>query len=310
VMILPYIDEVKLYGSISEASEKFSADAFTPYHVAGATPAAAGRTFCVTTTSGGKTISRHFAAVQLDEIACPSYSGIPTVAAAQYKGTDQLAAGAGIPPAAYGFPEGSGSLGSPPQLAAITNYLALSATHFPLMQYGPEPNLAATTEVPREAETPNGMIVPGTGLNFKACTDGTSKTLMLCETIEPAMNCWYDGTTTWTTAINPNTVGADPPNREVSPSNPKGFWQVPVGCTTALQVGPSPNSEQVYSPALVGYGANPRAISWGPSSNHAGGVVVHGMIDTSARNINPDIDPTVYIRLITIAGGEPDAIAD
>ena len=104
-------------------------------------------------------------------------------------------------------------MGQPARLATITNYVALAATHFPCMQYGPVDKLAATTTIPADADAPNGMIVPGTGLNVNACTDGTSKTLILCETIEPAMNCWYDGTTAWTTAINPNSMAEHAPGQ-------------------------------------------------------------------------------------------------
>jgi hypothetical protein len=39
-------------------------------------------------------------------------------------------------------------------------------------------------------------------------------------------------------------------------------------------------------------------------------VVVHGAVDGSVHNITPDIDPTVYMRLITIAGGEPELMPD
>ncbi|HEX4146524.1 MAG TPA: DUF1559 domain-containing protein [Pirellulales bacterium] len=310
VRIVPYMDEMPLYGAISQASEKFTADAFTPYNVAGISGSThVGRTFSVAMASGGATITRHFAAVQLDELACPSYAGTRTVAPSTYTG--KLA---GNPPAAYGYPAGSANLGSPAQRAAITNYVALSATHFPCMQYGSEPNLAATTDIPAGAEAPNGMIVPGNSfhrLGMGACTDGTSMTLMLCETIEPAMNCWYDGTTTWTTAINPNSVGSFPPSKAVDPStNPLGFWQVPAGSSTALQVGPAPDKTIAYSPALAGYCATPQVISWGPSSNHSGGVVVHGAVDGSVHVIRPDIDPTVYMHLITIAGGEADLLPD
>jgi hypothetical protein len=189
-------------------------------------------------------------------------------------------------------------LGSPPRLAAITNYVALSATHFTLMQYGLTPKLAATTEIPSGAEPPNGLIVPGTGLNIKSVKDGTSKTLVICETIEPAVNCWYDGTTTWTTGLDPNTIAEFPPEKV------DGFWTVTTGGRTALNVGPAPVTTTFYCPALPGYCARPRAIAWGPSSNHAGGVVMHAAVDASVHNITTDIDPTVYARLITIAGGE------
>jgi Protein of unknown function (DUF1559) len=266
-----------------------------------------GRKFSLPLASGGKTILRHFATIQLDEVACPSYSGSPTVAPSQYTGTP-----AGNPPAAYGY-LGAKTLGSPPALAAITNYLALSATHFPMMQYAPELNLAATTDIPKEAEAPNGMIVPGTGLNLKACTDGTSHTLMLCETIEPAMNCWYDGTTAWTTGMNPNSVGDYPPSKAVdAATNPSGYWIVPTGGTTALNVGPSPNTTIAYSPALDGYCASPQVISWGPSSGHSGGRIVHLAADGSVHAVvwDPETYPWVYMHYITRAGREPFPVPD
>ena len=119
------------------------------------------------------------------------------------------------------------------------------------------------------------------------------------------MNCWYDGTTAWTTGINPNTVGPFPPT-----INPQGYWAVPSGCQTALNIGPNPDPQKAYCPALEGYCARPRTISWGPSSNHSGGVVLHLGADASVHNITSDIDPTVYMHLITIAGREPDAFPD
>jgi type II secretory pathway pseudopilin PulG len=307
VMILPYMDEEPLYNAIADASGKFSADAFTPYNVEGIHDGTAtGHQFSVSTTVGGVTTIRHFATVPLDELACPSYAGTATVAKSPYTGKWP-----GNPPAAYGFPAGSENLGSPAQLAAVTNYVALSATHFPCMQYGPEANLAEMVDVPEGADAPNGMIAPGNGLPLAACKDGTSKTLMVCETIEPAMNCWYDGTTAWTTGINPNTVETFPPDDAVDPkTNPKGFWTVPPGGKTALNVGPSPDTEIAYSPALESYCDVPQVISWGPSSNHANGVVVHLAVDGSVHLIAPDIDPTLYMHLITIAGSESDAIPD
>ena len=201
---------------ISQASAKFRADAFTPYDVQAIEEGAkTGVPFCVTYTSGGVLISKHFAAIQFDEFRCPSFNGTATVSPSLYTGKPP-----GHPPASYGNPAGSKLLGSPPANASITNYVALSATHFPCMQYGLVEKLAVTTTVPADAEAPNGMIVPGPGLNLKACTDGASKTLIVCETIEPAMNCWYDGTTTWTTGINPNSIGRQ--SAQQSRSQPAG----------------------------------------------------------------------------------------
>jgi hypothetical protein len=161
------------------------------------------------------------------------------------------------------------------------------------------------------------MIVPGPGLNMKACTDGTSKTLMICETIEPAMNSWYDGTVAWTTGISPATVsvGSNPVNTYNATSNPQSYWIATTTTTlqTALMVGPAPTASASYMGG-VAYGpiwaTTTYPISWGPSSNHSGGVVVHGAVDGSVHNITPDCDPTVYMHIITINGREPDALPD
>jgi type II secretory pathway pseudopilin PulG len=302
VRILPYLDEANLYNAISDASGKFRADAFTPYDVVGPM----GQPFSATMNLGGAVVSKHFAAMELDDLICPSYSGSATVAPSQYTGKP-----VGNPPANYGNPAGSKYLGSPAQYAAITNYVALSATHFPCMQYATVDKLAATTTIPAGAEAPNGMIVPGVGLNMKACTDGTSKTVIVCETIEPAMNCWYDGTTTWTTGINPNSIATIPPSK-ANPTasgadNPQRFWTVPAGGGTALNIGPDPNTAVAYSPALAGYCATPQMISWGPSSDHKGGMVMHLAADGSVHPLSPEIDPALYMHLITRAGREPDA---
>jgi hypothetical protein len=294
------LDEAPLYGAIAQASQKFTVDAFTPCDVR---PAGPGQPFSI--TSRGAT--KHFAAVQLDGLACPSFAGKRTVTPSQYKGNP-----AGNPPAAYGFPKASTKLGSPAERAAITNYVALSATHFPCMQYGEIEKLAATTEIPEGEEGPNGVIVPGVGLNLRKCTDGTSQTMMLCETIEPAMNCWYDGTTTWTTAINPNDVTDNVPTKHELPVhiNPKHFWIVPDRAggfpvaRSALMVGPEPKETVAYSPALEGYCAQPQVISWGPSSQHAGGIVNHASVDGAVHAIKPDVDPTVYMWVVTLAGRE------
>ena len=259
--------------------------------------------------SAGASSTVHFAAIQLDEVTCPSYSGTSHVAPSKYTGKRP-----GNPPANYGWPDGGGDLGQPARMATITNYVALAATHFPCMQYGPVDKLAVTTTIPADADAPNGMIVPGTGgtaLNLSACTDGASKTLILCETIEPAMNCWYDGTTAWTTAINPNSMAEHAPDK-VSDAidgdkKPTRTWVVPAGGSTALNVGPDPTTTTAYCPALEGY-REPRVISWGPSSQHAEGVVMHMAADASVHAIAPDIDPTLYMHLITRAGGEPDAL--
>lgn len=296
VKILPYMDEANLYNSISQASAKLTADAFTPYT---STVSGTGAAFAVSYTSGTTTTSRHFCTVQLDQVSCPSYAGTPQVA------TSPLAAS--VVPAPYG--PNSASLGTTAQSATITNYVALAATHYLMMPYVTSPSATTT---PTSVYNPNGMIVPGTGLNMKACTDGSSKTVMICETIEPAYNCWYDGTTAWTTGINPGSCSATVGTNPTTSVSPLGYWTPSSGGSlqTALQVGPSPVATVAYANAVTGLANGTPIISWGPSSNHSGGVVVHGAVDGSVHNLTPDTDPTVYMHIITRAGREPDALPD
>ena len=297
VRLLPFLGEVPVYNQLSQASRKFTADAFTPYDVGAKANGAGEDSFSVTITRQGEVTSKHFAALQLDESACPSYGQSATVTPSAYEGTP-----GGNPPADYGYPKGSDLLGNPPQMVAVTNYVALAATHFPLMQNSPISKVAATT-TPDPAEAANGVIVPGGGLNAKAITDGAANTLMVCETIEPAMSSWYDGTTAWTTAINPNSLAKFPPSKaDPTPDgtpNPNHFWFVPAGGSTALNVGPGKDKKVAYSPALAGYCATPQVISWGPSSNHSGGIVNHIGADGAIHPITDDIDPTLYMHLVT-----------
>jgi prepilin-type N-terminal cleavage/methylation domain-containing protein len=295
VKILPYMDEGPLFNSISQSSAKFTADAFTPYT---STVNGTGAAFAVNYTSGTTPITRHFCTVQLDEISCPSYSGTAQVAASQ-SGNN--------PPTNYSTGTTLSSSGT--YTATVSNYLALVATHYPCMQYGTSLALASNTSPPATANPPQGMLAPGPGLNMKSCTDGTSKTVMVCETIEPAVNSWYDGTTAWTTGINP-TSGTLPINT-YSASNPQSFWQA-NGATTGLNVGPAPITTVNFGVAGMTGWSTPASsgISWGPSSNHSGGVVVHLAVDGSVHDVTTDCDPTVYMHIITRAGREPDPLPD
>jgi hypothetical protein len=49
---------------------------------------------------------------------------------------------------------------------------------------------------------------------------------------------------------------------------------------------------------------------WGPSSDHAGDIVMHCFVDNSVRAIKADIDPLVYAAMVTPNGGESVARAD
>ncbi len=51
-------------------------------------------------------------------------------------------------------------------------------------------------------------------------------------------------------------------------------------------------------------------FSYGPSSVHSGGVVQHLAVDGSVHSVTTDVDPSVYMHIISRAGREPDALPD
>jgi hypothetical protein len=130
-------------------------------------------------------------------------------------------------------------------------------------------------------------------LNFKDIVDGTSKTLMACETKEEINSSWYDGTTCWVVAHDPNETAQ--PTRQVTTN----FW---IGTKTALNIGPKPDINMKYMPG--GINQITGDWQWGPSSDHSGGVILHLVGDASVRQITDDVQVNVYIQCMTRNGRE------
>ena len=116
---------------------------------------------------------------------------------------------------------------------------------------------------------------PSFGRNFVG-GDGTSKSIVFAESKEKITNSWINGGQAWLTASNNKTthglnVGG------ASPATPFGtMWS--------------------------GTGAG--SVSWGPSSDHAGNLVMHAFGDGSVRSISVDVLPAVYLGLSTYSCGE------
>ena len=282
VQLLPFLDEAVLYEKIAKVSENLKVEsAFSAKMV---------DTFKLPGDSVTQT--RHFSTISLSFLICTSFSGENYV---PKDGTiskyDQLA--------------GEDSSGKP-YSAAITNYVPLVATHLECMKPKPDAD---------RAEPPNGMIIPGHGLSRVNNSDGESKTIMLTETKEQYFSSWYDGTTPWTVAVWPD--GKNQPTKDAK----TGWWTIDTtgrdangAANGAASLAAGPKNAKVtasYMTAktLAGVLTNYKGQTdwkWGPSSDHESGNVMHAFADGGVRAITQDIDPNVYMHLVTRAGGEND----
>jgi hypothetical protein len=177
------------------------------------------------------------------------------------------------------------------------------------------------------------------GRKMAALTDGTSKVALVAETKERLMSAWYDGTTNWLmasrhgndspSAVSTNVTGAQGGPAQVATTAGQATVNgvpVPIGrlivgtngqanSTTGyghgLNVGPSTAfagtrylpTGAVTNPNLAG--ATPNYRAWGPSSDHAGGIVNHLFGDGHVDGINDGIEPNVYLWVVSRNGGEP-----
>jgi hypothetical protein len=206
--------------------------------------------------------------MEIKGLRCPTYSGPEFATATEYM-----------------VRSGVDSSGKPYGVA-ISNFAALTATHIE--------NAVAEPELLNPLG-PNGVIVRTRNIRWSHITDGTSKTLMLCETRDSVYSSWYDGDVGWFVAADPN---GRQPSKDAS-----DFWVTSGG--SSLQLGPGTNTPKtVYLPRRT-LATMTDDRKWGPSSEHLSGTVNHAMADGSVRAMTANIDPTLYLQLTTRAGGEP-----
>jgi len=321
VMILPEIEEQTLFQTISNNSNKFTASAF------GNTPPL--NPPIVNGPSGSA--QPHVATVQLKAFICPSFAGDPVI---DLSGRVTGNAGTGaVETGQYPTPQyGTGGVGgiNGGQGIAITNYNAILGTH--IDQVGPGAGGFNVGSASLPTSNNGGMKFRGNnggpfdiGTKLAGLTDGASKTPLACETRERRVSSWYDGTFNWVVGArhsNPpsaaktqggnytttTTVNGQPLRGRVS----IGQDGTPGTGGVALNYGPSASSPAVIclpaaaclDPDLGGSTGGVGRL-WGPSSNHAGGIVNHVYGDAHVEGINDGIDANVYLWIITRNGGEP-----
>ncbi len=142
------------------------------------------------------------------------------------------------------------------------------------------------------------------GLKIRELIDGTSKTVIICETKAEKFSSWYSGQSAWVIGFQPDLVPnvmlqADGFNGVTQDGNPQNLTALNKGRPLVL----APNSPYINDPWYSSQMSGGER-DWGPSSDHGGGVVVHSYADGHTQAISDSIDATLYFRLITRAGGE------
>jgi prepilin-type N-terminal cleavage/methylation domain-containing protein len=281
--ILPYFEEAGLYDQVRGLATVSGAG---PFSVADPRRLA----YSVLDATSGSAV---FANRQMSGLLCPSWSGSQI----QTGLGDGSANGASFAATNYKAMAGrglfNGTVGSVVSTAALT--------------VGPYPTDDGYMPLipPKPSTTPSGVAIQA-ALSGRAIMtgDGTSKTIMIAESAEGNVrpgaatntySTWFYGPQTWVVAAS-GTAGA--------PGYTSGAYVSP---STGLNVGPTSSNTadrwNLGNPVFVGTGAN-AVLTWGPSSNHAGAIVMHGFGDGSVRAIGADIDPNTYMSLSTVNGGE------
>jgi prepilin-type N-terminal cleavage/methylation domain-containing protein len=248
----------------------------------------------VTSGTGGQfstlpmTVSGSFANVQMASLICPSWGGDAIL-------TSNNSFGATCYKAMSGRGSSSG-------LAVASSGVLAKGTWSSDDGYLP---LVPTTSPPQSASVANvrNYVLAGRGL---VSGDGTSKTIMVAESKEgnprpstgtPTYNsAWFLGTQTWLVAGRPQDGCLAYTNNTYA------------NTASGLNYGPTTSAPTVLYTAsqqlLVSTAGATAEMTWGPSSDHAGNLVMHAMGDGSVRSIGADVSPDIYMGLSTVSGGE------
>lgn len=264
VKCLPYMEEDVLYDQISRLSRQFTVTAFTP-----------------TLLKFPDDPSSHLASTQVGFLSCPSFAG------------ERVA-----------VDENNYGLSTDVEIAG-GNYVAVAAATR-------ASNLSRTVD--DHDPTLGGTLISKLnnkhrGLKIRELTDGTSKTVIIAESKQEIFSSWYSGQSAWVVGFLPD-VQLQKGNQIVIQSDGyMGVTQAPENRTglnfgkSYLNVNPldpsQQNPEPWYSEDMSG-----GIRDWGPSSDHGGGVVVHSFADGHTQALADSVDPNLYFRMITRAGGE------
>lgn len=218
----------------------------------------------------------HFAAGNFTVLHCPSFRHDSHV-------------DPGLAPEYASYPGMQGEV-------VLTNYFAIVGTDVAAGKVHENGVIVSRAEIARLRGT--SVAEARRGLPRSDLGDGTAKTIMLSESRERGYASWYDGACPWTTAL---------PERSNAPLS-EDFQSIAAGVVGQSGINYGPISETDPQPDPVYYSANlfpgAKAKMWGPSSMHAGNVAVTCFVDNHVQAISANVDPLVYLKFVTRAGGE------
>ena len=210
----------------------------------------------------------HLSNRQVPFLRCPSYMGPLVAQAPEYSEYGQVAMG---------------------------NYACIPGTHM-MPRYGIERDPYLVDDgaiVPRVSGL--SKTVRARGRKLTELKDGISKTVIMTESMEEKYSSWYDGTCTWVTPLFFYQC--------LVVEQGDGYLGPHKRTQLALNLDPRPPYQEFF------LGSVGTPFQWGrlygPGSNHSSSVVIHAFGDARAVPVSEGIDPNVYYRLCTVAGGEP-----
>jgi hypothetical protein len=156
------------------------------------------------------------------------------------------------------------------------------------------------------------------GVGLRHLSDGISKTIIACESRERVYSAWISGACMWVSATSPQSLAAD--SMSVGIDSIDQFIAVGTGMaptiTTSGQKGEgiALNFGSLTGPLadylVAANWATAQTRVYGPSSEHSGNIVMHVWADVHAKAISAEVDPTMYVRLITRSGGDPIGVEE
>ena len=229
--------------------------------------------FGPSTAANGK----HLSTTVLNGLLCPSFGG---------QGVVQLAPGSNFKSLLNGaLPYPQIALSNYKVVAGVASHALAGSVTDSRTDNGAFPLRPA--KFANEATDPCPLF----GLGFSAFNDGMSKTFFIAESKEAGNSAWIDAVQTFITTASDD--GA-------CPIQNGSVW---TGGLSGLGYGPTVTATGRVCQKLSGRNTL-GSSAWGPSADHAGGLVMHVYGDGHTGSIGTDIDPAIYHALATRAGAE------